>query len=163
DEAVAVDGQVEEREILRRRRFLVFVVAPRRSRAAERSRGRERSEEGTAKNPRSGHPVILPSISPGGLIPSFGPMADPKTTRPLRIETLGATLRQKLENEAGVLDVLVAAMPKGQAPDSLWDELHDAAVRDDRTAELAFAYERLVRDKRMRALTVAQQATVITH
>jgi tetratricopeptide (TPR) repeat protein len=90
-------------------------------------------------------------------------MADPKGTRVLRVETLAAALQQKLDNEAGVLDVLVAAMSKGQPNDALWSDLHAAASRDDRTAELAFCYERLARDKRLKALTAAQQAAVLLH
>lgn len=66
----------------------------------------------------------------------------------LRIDTLGATLKQKLDNEIAVLEVLVGALAKGQSHPELWSLLHEAALRDDRLAELAFAYERMSQDRR---------------
>src|SRR6185437_838907 len=89
------------------------------------------------------------------------PMADPKPRPALRIETLASTLEQKLDDEAAVLDVLVAALARGQNSELLWEQLHAAAARDDRTAELAFSYERLTRDKKFKSLTAAAQATVL--
>ncbi len=90
-------------------------------------------------------------------------MADPKPRPALRIETLASTLEQKLEDEAAILDVLVAALARGQGNEALWEQLHAAAARDDRTAELAFSYERLARDKKIKSLTAAAQATVLAH
>ena len=90
-------------------------------------------------------------------------MADPKPRTALRIETLAAALEQKLDNEAAILDLLVAALARGQTNEALWDQLHAAAQRDDRLAELAFAYERLARDKKLKSLTASAQATVLGH
>src|SRR5579883_2645110 len=90
-------------------------------------------------------------------------MADPKAKTALRIETLAATLEQKLDNEAAILDLLVSTLARGQGNEPLWDALHAAAQRDDRLAELAFAYERLARDKKLKSLTAQAQATVLAH
>src|SRR5262249_11248459 len=89
-------------------------------------------------------------------------MGDLKTSRPsVRLDALGSALDQKLQNEAGVLDLLVSAHARGQAIDALWDKLHAAAQRDDRLSELAFAYERLSRDKRIKSLPPASQAHLL--
>ena len=90
-------------------------------------------------------------------------MSDPKPRPSLRVDTLASALEEPLDNEAGVLDLLVSALARGQANEALWEKLHDAATRDDRLAELAFAYERLARDKKLKSLTAAAQATVLGH
>ncbi|MFT3767260.1 MAG: tetratricopeptide repeat protein [Minicystis sp.] len=90
-------------------------------------------------------------------------MANPKARPSLRLDTLASALEQKLENESGILDLLVSALARGQTNEALWDQLHAAAQRDDRLAELAFSYERLSRDKKLKSLTAAQQATVLAH
>lgn len=87
---------------------------------------------------------------------------DTKARRvPLRLETLGAALDQKLQNEAEILDVLVTAAQRGQDPPELWAKLDAAAARDDRLAELAFAFERLSRDKKLAKLPPAAQADIL--
>jgi tetratricopeptide (TPR) repeat protein len=90
-------------------------------------------------------------------------MADPKARLSLRVDNLASALEQKLDNEAGILDLLVAALARGQANDALWAQLHASAQRDDRLAELAFAYERLSRDKKLKSLPAPAQATVLGH
>ncbi|MFO0588788.1 MAG: tetratricopeptide repeat protein [Polyangiaceae bacterium] len=87
---------------------------------------------------------------------------DAKTRRvPLRLETLAAALEQPLQNEAEILDVLVTAAQRSQDSADLWDQLDAAAVRDDRLAELAFAYERLSRDKKLAKLPPHTQADIL--
>ena len=90
-------------------------------------------------------------------------MADPKARPSLRVDALASALEIKLENEPVVLDLLVTALARGQTNDPLWAQLHVAAQRDDRLAELAFAYERLSRDKKLKSLTPAAQAAVLGH
>lgn len=90
-------------------------------------------------------------------------MADIKPRPSLRIDTLASALEQKLENEAAILDLLVSALARGQGSEPHWEALHAAAQRDDRLAELAFSYERLSRDKKLKSLTASQQATVLGH
>ncbi len=54
-------------------------------------------------------------------------------------------------------------MARGQANEPLWEKLHQAAQRDDRLAELAFAYERLARDKKLKSMSAPSQAAVLGH
>jgi tetratricopeptide (TPR) repeat protein len=89
-------------------------------------------------------------------------MADPKAP-PIRFENLASVLEQKLDHEAAILDVLVAALGRGDDTEPAWAALHAAALRDDRLAELAFSYERLSRDKKLKSLTPAQQAVALSH
>ena len=91
-------------------------------------------------------------------------MSDPKPLRnSLRIDTLATALQQKLENEVGVLDLLVSALARGQTHEAMWEQLHDAALRDDRVAELAFAYERFSKDKKLRSLNPGAQTAFLLH
>ena len=91
-------------------------------------------------------------------------MSDPKPLRnSLRIDTLATALQQKLENEAAVLDLLVSALARGQTHEAMWEQLHDAALRDDRVAELAFAYERFSKDKKLRSLNPGAQTAFLMH
>jgi tetratricopeptide (TPR) repeat protein len=91
-------------------------------------------------------------------------MSDPKPLRnSLRIDTLATALQQKLENEVGVLDLLVSALARGQTHEAMWEQLHDAALRDDRVAELAFAYERFSKDKKLRSLNPGAQTVFLLH
>ncbi|MEO7329636.1 MAG: hypothetical protein ABI193_13740, partial [Minicystis sp.] len=91
-------------------------------------------------------------------------MSDQNPPRPsLRLDTLASALHEKLENEVAILDVLVSALSRGQAAEPIWDQLHAAALRDDRLAEMAFAYEKLSRDKRLRTLSPALEARFLCH
>jgi golgin subfamily B member 1 len=64
----------------------------------------------------------------------------------------------KLENEEEVLDALLGALAKNQLEPAVWQELHEAAVRDDRVSELAFAYESLSQGRKLKTLLPAVQA-----
>jgi tetratricopeptide (TPR) repeat protein len=64
----------------------------------------------------------------------------------------------KLENEEEVLDALLQALSKNQLDETLWQELHDAAVRHDRVSELAFAYESVSQGRKLKTLLPAVQA-----
>ncbi|MEO5730660.1 MAG: hypothetical protein ABI134_28115, partial [Byssovorax sp.] len=91
-------------------------------------------------------------------------MSDPKTVRAsLRIDTLTSALQHKLENEGAVLDLLISALARGQTNEALWEQLHDAALRDDRVAELGFAYERFSKDKKLRSLNPGAQTAFLLH
>ena len=91
-------------------------------------------------------------------------MSDPKTVRAsLRIDTLTSALQHKLENEGAVLDLLISALARGQTNEALWEQLHDAALRDDRVAELGFAYERFSKDKKLRSLNPVAQTAFLLH
>jgi golgin subfamily B member 1 len=64
----------------------------------------------------------------------------------------------RLENEEEVLDGLLFALSKNQLDDAIWQELHDAAVRDDRVSELAFAYESVSQGRKLKTLLPVVQA-----
>ncbi|WP_438032632.1 tetratricopeptide repeat protein [Sorangium sp. So ce204] len=87
---------------------------------------------------------------------------DTKSARvSFRIDNLEAALEQGIDNEAAALDVLVAAAAKGSLHPELWAKLHEASARHDRFSELAFAYERLVGERRFGMLPQAAQAEVL--
>jgi len=65
---------------------------------------------------------------------------------------------EKLEGEEEVLDSIVSALSKNALDPSIWDELHDAAVKHDRVSELAFAYESSAQSRKLRTLLPAVQA-----
>ncbi|AKT42745.1 tetratricopeptide repeat protein [Chondromyces crocatus] len=89
-------------------------------------------------------------------------MHDPKIGRAsLRIENLAAALEQGVDNEAAVLEVLIAAQAKSNPQPELWDKLHSATARDDRFAELAAAYERITTDRRFMAHPPIVQAEAL--
>ncbi|AUX25403.1 hypothetical protein SOCEGT47_059480 [Sorangium cellulosum] len=87
---------------------------------------------------------------------------DTKSARvSFRLDNLEAALEQGIDNEPAALDVLVAAAAKGSPHPELWAKLHEAAARHDRFSELAFAYERLVGERRFGMLPPAAQAEVL--
>jgi tetratricopeptide (TPR) repeat protein len=64
----------------------------------------------------------------------------------------------KLENEEEVVDAILVALSKGQLDAGVWDDLHKAAVRDDRVSELAFAYESTAQGRKLKTFLPAVQA-----
>ncbi|HEX9298044.1 MAG TPA: hypothetical protein VF881_19525, partial [Polyangiaceae bacterium] len=81
---------------------------------------------------------------------------------PLRLDRVAAIIEKKLESEPMILDVLVTASGRGNVPPELWEQLHQAAARDNRIAELAFAYEQLVAAPKLKLLSGGAQADVLT-
>lgn len=74
-----------------------------------------------------------------------------------------ATLDEKLEGEKVILDAFLKAAGRAPVDEEAWTKLHGAATRDGRTAELAFAYENILQDKRLRALPPASHADFLIH
>ena len=56
----------------------------------------------------------------------------------------------KLENEEEILDAFLLNLSKNQLDETIWQELHDAAVRHDRVSELAFAYESVSQGRKLK-------------
>lgn len=92
-----------------------------------------------------------------------------RASRRGELENMGPSSRQpsragipsfehKLENEEEVLDAIVAALAREALEPSIWDELHDAATRDDRVSELAFAYESTAQGRKLKTQLPAVQA-----
>ncbi len=69
--------------------------------------------------------------------------------------TVSLTFDAKLENEEEILDGLLLSLSRGQLSPDTWAKFHMAAVRDDRLAELAFAYENTAQSKRIKTMTPA--------
>ena len=74
-----------------------------------------------------------------------------------------ASLDANLHGELDVLDALLNALARNQLNPDLWGKLHGAAVRDNRMAELAFAYESLTQDKRVKGLPPAVTGELMFH
>ena len=67
----------------------------------------------------------------------------------------------KLENEEELIDSLVALHARGHLPVETWTKLHEAAVRDERVSELAFAYEAYTQGRRIKLFPPAVVAEVL--
>jgi tetratricopeptide (TPR) repeat protein len=78
----------------------------------------------------------------------------------LKLWEVAEALEQRLDNPAEVLDMLVTAVAKGEQPVDAWLRLHAAAVQHDKLAELAFAYEQTLSEKRVKLLQPEQQLFV---
>lgn len=82
-----------------------------------------------------------------------------QTSPPPRQPRVGfPSFDEKLENEEEILDAFVASAAKNALDPTLWTELHDAAVRHDRVAELAFAYESVAQGRKLKTTPAAVQA-----
>ncbi|MES1178928.1 MAG: tetratricopeptide repeat protein [Myxococcales bacterium] len=84
----------------------------------------------------------------------------PVSVLALKLWEVAEALEQRLDNPAEVLEMLVTAVAKGEQPIDAWQRLHAAAARHDKVAELAFAYEQTVSEKRVKLLQPEQQAFV---
>jgi tetratricopeptide (TPR) repeat protein len=65
---------------------------------------------------------------------------------------------EPLEGEDQILDHMLVRLSKGALDPDAWDQLHRAAVRDNRVSELAFAYEGAAQGRRVKTLPVAAAA-----
>src|SRR5678816_2858937 len=95
-------------------------------------------------------------------------MANPSSKLPprgrvLRVEELDELLDHGVDNPQAVLETLVNAAAKGNHLPALFDKLHAVAVEHDKVADLAFAYEHLAQDRRIKLLTPGLQAEVFLH
>ncbi len=57
----------------------------------------------------------------------------------------------KVENEEPLVDAMLASLGRAALPADAWEKLHEAAHRDDRLSEVAFAFESVSQGKRLRA------------
>jgi golgin subfamily B member 1 len=84
----------------------------------------------------------------------------PVSVLALKLWEIAEALEQRLDNPAEVLEMLVTAVAKGEQPVDAWQRLHAAAARHEKIAELAFAYEQTLSEKRVKLLQPEQQAFV---
>ncbi len=80
--------------------------------------------------------------------------------RILRVEELDDYLSGSIESPQAVLDSLVNAAAKGQIFPTLFEKLHAVASEQDKLADLAFAYESLAQDRRVKLLSAEAQTAV---
>jgi len=66
-----------------------------------------------------------------------------------------AALAAPLENEEALLDQMLLAHSRGELPPEAWGVLNEAATRDDRVSELAFAFEIVIQGKRLKSVANA--------
>ncbi len=84
----------------------------------------------------------------------------PVSALALKLWEVAEALEQRLDNPAEVLDMLVTAVAKGEQPVDAWLRLHAAALQHDKVAEVAFAYEQTLSEKRVKLLQPEQQLFV---
>lgn len=75
-------------------------------------------------------------------------------------EGLDDQLNVRLEQVDAVVETLVAMLSKGEPTSDLFFRLNQAALRDGRLADLAFAYEQVTQERRVRSLTPEVQGAL---
>lgn len=81
-------------------------------------------------------------------------MSDPTRHRQASgIAAVLASLDERLEAESEILDAFLLAQSRGQLTQEAWTKLFAAAVRHDRLSDLAFAFEAVTQDKRIKTLS----------
>lgn len=83
--------------------------------------------------------------------------------RALRLERLRAAIDIRLEQPAATLESLLSELKQGESRPELWEGLHAASLRDQKEAELAEAYRKILTPQRMREQTPAAQAEILMH
>ncbi|HEX3771275.1 MAG TPA: hypothetical protein VHV30_10440, partial [Polyangiaceae bacterium] len=68
------------------------------------------------------------------------------------------SLEAKMENEESIVDAMLASLARGALAPDAWEQLHEAAHRDNRLSEVAFAFESVSQGKRLRAAPQAVAA-----
>src|SRR5687767_14165599 len=84
----------------------------------------------------------------------------PVSVLALKLWEAAEGLDHGLDKPSEMLELLVSAVAKGEQPTEPWQRLHDAAVAHDKVADLAFAYETALGDKRIKLMPPEQQAYV---
>src|ERR1019366_2040127 len=56
----------------------------------------------------------------------------------------------KVDNEESLVDAMLASLTRSALAPDAWEHLHEAAHRDDRLSEVAFAFESVSQGKRLR-------------
>ncbi|HMJ13394.1 MAG TPA: hypothetical protein VK524_18375, partial [Polyangiaceae bacterium] len=79
---------------------------------------------------------------------------------PAKLDDLHEQLDAELDDPLLVLESILHALSKNQDATGHFDALHAAAVRHDKVSELAFAYEHVTGDKRIKLMAPEQQAIV---
>jgi golgin subfamily B member 1 len=78
----------------------------------------------------------------------------------MKLSEVAEGLDERLDDPSAVLELLVSALAKGEAPYEVWEKLHRAAARHEKVADLALAYEQAATDKRIKLLPGEQQVFI---
>src|SRR5688572_5946550 len=76
----------------------------------------------------------------------------------LKLWEMGEALEERPGKPSDVLDLLVMALGKGEDTAELWDKLHVSANAHGQGTDLAFAYEHMATDKRVKLMQPDHQA-----
>jgi len=76
----------------------------------------------------------------------------------LKLWEMGEAIEQRPGKPSEVLDLLVMALGKGEDTSELWDKLHVSATAHGQAPDLAFAYEHMAQDKRVKLMQPDHQA-----
>src|SRR5687767_9085617 len=76
----------------------------------------------------------------------------------LKLWEMGEALEERPVKPSDVLDLLVMALGKGEDTAELWDKLHVSANAHGQGTDLAFAYEHMATDKRVKLMQPDHQA-----
>src|SRR5690606_33589299 len=95
--------------------------------------------------------------------PGSAPSNPPGRRASLRPDAIAPALEAPLADEELILESLVSALVHGETLEEQWENLHSAAARDDKIAELAFAYEKLTAGTRFRVLSAGNRVAIHLH
>ena len=91
-------------------------------------------------------------------------MADTEAkARGIRLERLRSMLEKDLANPRAALETLMSELRIGDEQPKFWEELHSAAVRNGKEAELADAYRKMAADRRLKTLSPSAHANLLMH
>jgi hypothetical protein len=76
----------------------------------------------------------------------------------LKLWEMGELITEQPGRPSDVLDLLVMALGKGEDTGELWDKLHASATAHGQATDLAFAYEHMAADKRVKLMQPDHQA-----
>lgn len=100
---------------------------------------------------------------PRGPVKSRSVIEVAEKARADRVRRLQNALEQRLDVAIVAIDVLMSELADGDARTELWEQLHGAAVRDKKEAEVRDAYAKCVVSPRMKRLSAAAQAELYLH
>jgi hypothetical protein len=83
--------------------------------------------------------------------------------RARRLERLRTMLEHHLEQPPAALEALMSELGEGELRPMFWEQLHAAAGRDGKEAELASAYQKVANPRRLKPLAPDVQVEVLMH
>lgn len=94
------------------------------------------------------------------LVSKTEPERRPVSVLAMKLWDIAEGLEQGLDRPGEVLELLISCAAKGEPAEETWDKLHQAALKFDKGSDLAFAYEQVTQEKRIKLLPPEQQAYI---